>query len=52
MLFSPQPDLLNFKKGWMSRLGEDGKVVLKIEMSQICIYLNYISVFVHFYVVK
>uniref|UniRef100_A0A671SB24 PH domain-containing protein n=1 Tax=Sinocyclocheilus anshuiensis TaxID=1608454 RepID=A0A671SB24_9TELE len=25
MLFSTQPDLLNFKKGWMSRLGEDGK---------------------------
>uniref|UniRef100_A0A673GMM6 Si:ch211-23l10.3 n=1 Tax=Sinocyclocheilus rhinocerous TaxID=307959 RepID=A0A673GMM6_9TELE len=25
MPFSSQPDLLNFKKGWMSRLGEDGK---------------------------
>uniref|UniRef100_A0A8C1TTA9 Si:ch211-23l10.3 n=1 Tax=Cyprinus carpio TaxID=7962 RepID=A0A8C1TTA9_CYPCA len=25
ILFSFQPDLLNFKKGWMSRLGEDGK---------------------------
>ena len=25
-LLSSQPDLLNFKKGWMTRLGEDGKV--------------------------
>lgn len=23
---SSQPDLLNLKKGWMTRLGEDGKV--------------------------
>jgi len=43
ILFSFQPDLLNFKKGWMSRLGEDGKVILRFE----CMYLNDVSLFVH-----
>lgn len=29
MIFVSQPDLLNFKKGWMSKLDESGEVRLR-----------------------